>query len=60
MLNGWPDEKVDMGDVVTILLAFGSTIGQSRYVPNCDIEGTGKVDMGDVVIALRNFGQHYP
>jgi parallel beta-helix repeat protein len=52
--------RVDMGDVVSILYAFGSTLGQSRYVPNCDIEGNGKIDMGDVVIALSNFGQHYP
>jgi hypothetical protein len=52
--------KVEMSDVVTILLAFGSTLGQSTYVPNCDIEGTGRVDMSDVIIALLHFGQHYP
>ena len=52
--------RVDMGDVVSILMAFGSTLGQPNYNPNCDIENTGRVDMGDVVIALRNFGQHYP
>jgi hypothetical protein len=52
--------RVDMGDVVSILKAFGSTVGQPNYNPNCDIENTGKVDMSDVVIALRNFGQHYP
>ena len=54
------DFKVDMGDVVLILTAFGSTIGMPNYNANCDIVGNGQVDMGDVVIALRNFGQHYP
>jgi hypothetical protein len=54
------DFKVDMGDVVLILTAFGSTIGMPNYNPNCDIVGSGQVDMGDVVIALVHFGQHYP
>ena len=52
--------RVDMSDVVSICKAFGSTVGQPNYNPNCDIDNTGKVDMSDVVIALRNFGQHYP
>jgi parallel beta-helix repeat protein len=57
-VNG--EGKVNMGDVVAILKAFGSTPGMPNYNANCDIDGNGKVDMGDVVIALRNFGQHYP
>jgi hypothetical protein len=52
--------KVDMGDVVAILRAFGSSIGMPNYNPNCDLEDIGRIDMGDVVIALRDFGQHYP
>jgi hypothetical protein len=51
---------VNMGDVMTLLYAFGSTPGQPNWNPNCDIEGNGRIDMGDIVIALRNFGQHYP
>jgi DMSO/TMAO reductase YedYZ molybdopterin-dependent catalytic subunit len=51
---------VNMGDVVDILKAFGSTIGMPNYNANCDIKGNGKIDMGDVVIALTHFGQHYP
>ncbi|MGB8780532.1 MAG: CARDB domain-containing protein [Candidatus Bathyarchaeia archaeon] len=54
------DGRVDMGDIVSLCLAFGSTVGQSRCVPNCDIDGNGRVDMSDIIIALRNFGQHYP
>jgi hypothetical protein len=52
--------RVDMNDIISICKAFGSTVGQPNYNPNCDIENTGKVDMSDVVIALRNFGQHFP
>ncbi|MGB8781119.1 MAG: dockerin type I domain-containing protein, partial [Candidatus Bathyarchaeia archaeon] len=52
--------RVDMGDVVSLCTAFGSTLGQSRYVPNCDIEGNGRIDMSDIIIALRHFGQHLP
>jgi hypothetical protein len=52
--------RVDMGDIVTILLAFGSTPGKPNWNPNCDIDNNGRVDMGDVVTALLHFGQHYP
>ena len=52
--------RVNMNDVVSILKAFGSTVGEPNYNPNCDIDGKGRVDMSDVVIALSNFGQHYP
>jgi parallel beta-helix repeat protein len=51
---------VNMGDVMTLLYAFGSTLGKPNWNPNCDIEGNGKIDMGDIVIALMHFGQHYP
>ena len=52
--------RVNDGDVLDILKAFGSTIGMPNYVANCDIDGNGRINMEDVVIALRNFGQHYP
>ena len=52
--------KVNMGNVVTILLAFGSNPRKPNWNPNCDIENNGRIDMGDVVIALIYFGQHYP
>ena len=52
--------KVNMGNIVDILRAFGSTIGMRNYVANCDIANDGRIDMGDVVIALRDFGQYYP
>jgi len=52
--------RVDMGDIVGILYAFGSAPGKPNWNPNCDILNSGRVDMGDIVIACANFGQHYP
>ena len=52
--------RVNMGNIVDILRAFGSTIGMPNYAANCDIANDGRIDMGDIVIALRNFGQRYP
>jgi len=52
--------RVNMGDIVSICMAFGSTPGQPNWNPNFDIENNGRIDMGDVVIACANFGQHYP
>jgi hypothetical protein len=49
-----------MGDIVSLCMAFGSTLGRPNWNPNCDIEGNGGIDMGDIVIACANFGQHYP
>jgi parallel beta-helix repeat protein len=52
--------RVDMGDVVSILKAFGSTYGRPNYNPNCDFDSNLRIDMTDVITALRVFGQHYP
>ncbi|HYB68225.1 MAG TPA: thermopsin family protease [Candidatus Acidoferrales bacterium] len=49
---------VNMSDIISLLKAFGSTIGQPNYNPNCDIANNGKIDLSDLIIALRNFGQH--
>ena len=54
-VNG--DGKVDMGDVVTVLRAFGSTPGMPNWNPACDLEQNGRIDMGDVVIVLEAFGE---
>ena len=52
--------RVNMGDIVSLCAAFGSTAGQPNWNPNCDIENNGRVDMGDIVIACANFGRHFP
>jgi parallel beta-helix repeat protein len=52
--------RVNMGDIVSLCMAFGSTPGQPNWNPNCDIENNGKIDMGDIIIACANFGQYNP
>jgi hypothetical protein len=52
--------QVDMGDVVSLCKAFGSTPGKTNWNPNCDIDDNGRVDMGDLIVAAKHFGQHYP
>lgn len=64
--------KVDLGDIVALCEAFGSTRGQDGYywhippcilckhTPNCDINDNGQIGMDDMVIACEHFGQQYP
>lgn len=56
--------RVNMGDVVAVVDAFGSHPAHPGWNPNADIFpspfGDGKIDMGDIVTALDHFGQHYP
>jgi len=52
------DGVVDMKDITTILRAYGSTPGQPKWNPNCDVNGDGIVDMKDITIVLRNYGNN--
>jgi hypothetical protein len=54
------DGKVDMGDIVALCDAFGSTPEKPNWNPNCDLDHDGSITMGDIVIGLDHFGQHYP
>jgi nitrous oxidase accessory protein NosD len=54
------DMKVDMGDLVLLCRAFGSTPGSPTWNHNCDLDYNSRVDMGDIIIGVKNFGQHYP
>jgi len=51
------DRVVNMNDIMTIVSAFGSYPGHSRWNPNCDLNQHGKVDLSDIVAALMNFGK---
>jgi parallel beta-helix repeat protein len=54
------DMKVDIGDISTVLDAFGSYPTHPRWNPNADTNSDGRIDMADIIIVLTNFGQHYP
>ncbi len=51
------DLDVDIFDIVTMSAAYGSSEGELRYAPNCDLNCDGKVDIFDIVIAAGNYGQ---
>jgi hypothetical protein len=53
-ING--DGKVDIKDVSTVALAFGTFPGHPRWNPDADINLDGKVDIRDVSIVARRFG----
>lgn len=50
--------KVDMGDIVIVLNAFGSYPGKPNWNPMADTDSDGKVTMGDVTTVVSNFGRH--
>jgi len=54
------DGKVDIQDVATAALAFGSFPGHPRWNPSTDINQDGKVDIKDIGIVAQNFGQSNP
>jgi parallel beta-helix repeat protein len=54
------DARVTMDDIMLVVHAFGSKIGQPRYCTDCDIDDNLRVDMTDIMIVVNHFGQHYP
>jgi hypothetical protein len=51
------DGKVDIEDLVTVALAFGSYEGHERWNPDADLNDDGKVDIDDVVLVAKDFGK---
>lgn len=54
-ING--DNKVDIRDVSTVAIAFGSYPEMPKWNPDADINFDGKVDIRDVVLVASNFGK---
>ena len=54
------DFKVDLGDLVSLALAYNSKPSDARWNPNADIDGSGQVDLGDLVVMALHYGQHRP
>jgi hypothetical protein len=55
-----PDGKCDGRDITVVALCFGSSLGQPRYNPNCDLLNRGRIDGRDITIVALNFGKHDP
>jgi hypothetical protein len=54
-VNG--DGKVDILDIATIAMAFGSYPGHERWNPDADLNRDQKVDILDLAIAASNYGE---
>jgi parallel beta-helix repeat protein len=51
---------VNMLDLYYIALHYGTSIGQTDYVPNYDIDGSGLINMLDLYIVALHYGQSAP
>jgi hypothetical protein len=54
-VNG--DGKVNLIDILIIVLALGTQPRSRRWNHACDLNSDGKVNLQDLVIALKNFGK---
>jgi hypothetical protein len=54
-VNG--DGKVNLIDILKIMLALGTVPGNRRWNPACDLNSDGRVDLKDLLIALKNYGK---
>ena len=53
------DNKVDVRDVSTVALVFGSYLGHVRWNHVADVNKDGKIDVKDVALVAKNFGKVY-
>lgn len=54
-ING--DDKVDIRDIATAALAFGTYLNHPRWNPDADITRDLKVDIHDLALIAKNFGK---
>jgi hypothetical protein len=58
--TGWPDGKVDMKDIITVIASFGNTPSHPKWNPNHDINNDHKIDMKDIITTIAQFGKTDP
>jgi hypothetical protein len=51
------DGHVDVVDLLYLVDAFGSAVGDANYDPRCDFNSDGGVDVIDLLIMVDNFGK---
>ena len=49
--------RVTVGDVYAVALAFGSKEGDSRWNPYADVNGDGVVRVDDMIAVIMNYGK---
>jgi hypothetical protein len=58
VILGVYDGRVDMRDIMYLIIHFGTTPTSPNWNPNCDINNDGTVNMRDIQIAILNFNKH--
>jgi len=51
------DGKVNLKDVFMVLRAYGSSEGDLKYDPKCDLDSDGNIDLMDLKAVFANFGK---
>ncbi len=54
------DGSVDVIDLLTLVDAFGSVMGDSNYDPACDVNADGSIDVIDLLTMVDYFGKTGP
>jgi len=57
-VNG--DGKVNLQDVFSVALAYGSYLGDPKWNPNYDINNDGKINLIDYFTTALNYGKTDP
>lgn len=55
-ING--DGKVDIIDLASVAVAWGTCPGDPRWNPKCDIDGNGVVNIMDIALVALDFGKY--
>jgi len=58
--DGYPDGKVNLLDVFSVALAYGSYPGHPTWNPNYDINNDGKINLIDYFTTALNYGKTDP
>jgi hypothetical protein len=53
------DGSVDVVDLLTLIAAFGTLVGDPGYDATCDFNGDGSVDVADLLYMVDTFGMTY-
>jgi len=53
------DAKVNIIDISTIAIAFGTQLGEEKWNPHADIDENSKIDILDISTAAKNFGKEW-
>ncbi len=54
------DGDVDLGDLSTLLAAYGACVGDETFNPDADLDGSGCVDLADLSTLLSVYGTNCP